>query len=296
MTDTKIQEKLDWGIIEGDYFKYPAVSRSRLLECLKSLAHFRDYKSKTPTEAMKLGSAIHCRILEPHLFRKDFAVFEKPFPESTMRKKENKEALDAFEQSGKTILSKEDMDNVNGMFKAIKEGTSKMAKMAKYLLFETEGKNEEGIFFKHDCGETCKVKLDRVVTSTKKIIPIDFKKTRDASPKGFEKACTSYDYPVQAAFYEEGVRKAYGHLGKEIAPMHFIMQEDTAPYRIGIYTLAEIDIIEIQQWIDFQLCEIANSRKTGVWREYESDTNTGIHSGDNFSIEMPPYYIKKFNI
>jgi len=88
------------------------LSFSSLKEFAKSPKHYMDYISKPktpPTDAMKLGSAVHCMILTPELFNDQFAVA----PEINKRTNAGKEewALFASQNEGKDILANDDYEH-----------------------------------------------------------------------------------------------------------------------------------------------------------------------------------------
>ena len=75
-------------------------------EALKSLKRYKfaiDGPSKKSTQAMDEGSAVHCRLGEPHLFTRDYVI--KPHG-MNFATKEGK-AWKALEVEGRTILSTE---------------------------------------------------------------------------------------------------------------------------------------------------------------------------------------------
>lgn len=83
----------------------PRLSYSSIKNLLRSPRKFAEYytKPKQPTEAMVLGSALHCAILRPQDFQKEYAVA----PELDRRTKAGKEAFEAFTQAaeGRTVLT-----------------------------------------------------------------------------------------------------------------------------------------------------------------------------------------------
>ena len=94
------------------------LSSSDISQLLKSQKHFEAYHSGKitfeETTSQKIGTAVHCAILEPNEFCNLYVMFSKlslPFPDSTMSKKENKEWYENFCEMnvGKTILNDEEI-------------------------------------------------------------------------------------------------------------------------------------------------------------------------------------------
>src|SRR5699024_4433160 len=59
---------------EAAYHKHPAHGSTAVRAALKSIAHFRHHQATElePTAAMRLGSAVHCAVLEPERFEVEF--------------------------------------------------------------------------------------------------------------------------------------------------------------------------------------------------------------------------------
>jgi exodeoxyribonuclease VIII len=88
------------------------LSFSSIKEFAKSPRHYLDYISKErtpPTDAMKLGSMVHCMILTPYLFNEQFAVA----PDINKRTNAGKEEWIQFANlhAGKTIVNNEDYEH-----------------------------------------------------------------------------------------------------------------------------------------------------------------------------------------
>ena len=94
----------------------PAVNKSTLWEMRKSPLHYWHLMHDTPkpdTPAMKFGRAVHKRILEPVEFSADYAVA----PVCDRRTKEGKAIWAELQESGKEIISAEDMETIEAMEK-----------------------------------------------------------------------------------------------------------------------------------------------------------------------------------
>jgi len=88
------------------------LSFSSLKEFSKSPRHYLDYITKPrtpPTDAMKLGSLIHCMLLRPELFNDEFAIA----PEINKRTNAGKEEWAVFcaLNSTKTVVTNDDYEH-----------------------------------------------------------------------------------------------------------------------------------------------------------------------------------------
>jgi exodeoxyribonuclease VIII len=96
---------------------------------------------------------------------------------------------------------------------------------------------------------------------TERGVIVDLKTTRDASPDGFAKSVAQYRYHVQAAFYSDGYRAAFGEAPRGFV---FIAVETEPPYLVAVYvaseTMAQRGRIEYQTDLDtFRRCQDADT-------------------------------------
>ncbi|MCC6256213.1 MAG: PD-(D/E)XK nuclease-like domain-containing protein [Ignavibacteriaceae bacterium] len=97
------------------------LSFSSLKEFAKSPRHFVKYKTeeKKQTQAMKIGKAFHCMILEPLKFDELYIVnfqHEMPFPNKDLRNAENKKAKEVLlkeaKEAGKELLTETEYEEL----------------------------------------------------------------------------------------------------------------------------------------------------------------------------------------
>ena len=82
-------------------------------------------------------------------------------------------------------------------------------------------------------GIECRCRPDAV---TERGVIVDLKTTRDASPEEFARSIAQYRYHVQAAFYSDGYRAAFGEAPRGFV---FIAVETEAPYLVAVYVASE---------------------------------------------------------
>lgn len=92
----------------------------------------------------------------------------------------------------------------------------------------------------------------------------DLKTTRDASPRGFNRAVGTYGYAVQQAFYDDAHR---AETGQALESFKFIVVESAPPHLVGVY---DLDFM----WTDLAAGQAQKARN--LWREC---TDSGVWPG-----------------
>lgn len=211
------------GVPNSDYHNSPGISKSGLDRINHSPAHFKFAPPMKQTPAMRMGSAIHCAILEPHVFEKDYMMLEN------VTDRRNKEYKDAVNQIGADyVLTATDADKIKGMQAAIEANVHAMKQVE-----APDAVAEVSVFATcENTGELLKCRFDLLNHG----VALDLKKTKDARPETFAKSVHNYRYHVQAAFYNYVYRLATGNDLKAFA---FLAIEEDAPHGNAIYTLDE---------------------------------------------------------
>ena len=220
------------------------------------------------TSAMDEGSAVHCRLGEPHLFSRDFA--SKPKGMSFVSK-EGKAWKAANKE--KTIISAEFAEDLKTIEQKFLDSPA-----AKY--YEAEGDVEKSFFWDiegNDRGGKCRP--DWISKDRKTIV--DLKTTISAERKSFQRSIMNYGYHISAAWYMWGVELATG-----IKPEEFIWVaiEKKAPFGIGVYK-ADTELLQYGS----ELCEEALIKIN----EWDRTNYYPSHTEGVESIGLPPWLKKK---
>lgn len=232
-----------------EYHAINAVSNSLISKILKSPAHARAYldNQPAPTKAMEFGTAFHAAILEPKEFAEQYAVFS-----GDRRTKEGKAAYKELIDSGKRILSADDMENIQGMQSSV------FAHHAAKKLMD-EGYAELSVTWDdYETMAKCKCRPDW----WKGDVLVDFKTTDDASPEGFMRSIVKYGYHRQAAWYLRGT---------EADQFIFIAVEKTMPYAVGVYELDALSLSQGSYECDQALRTWESANATGDFHAYSED-------------------------
>ncbi len=259
-----------------EYAEMDGVSNTMLNKIHISPAHFKHWQEspKEETEALSLGALLHCLILEPENFERDFAVE----PIVNKRTNDGKEILADFygNNKDKTIVQQRQLELATTLKNEI------MRHEIANKLLSGKGENEVALFWAdEETGIKCKAKLDRI----KNGIIVDLKTTRNSSPAMFAKNAYDYGYHRQAYHYCDGYRNC---CGKEAKGFIFIAIEKTPPYALVIYEASELlkEIGKIER--DKNLLTYKTCKETDNWFGYDGEKPT-INA-----LEPPKWILNKY--
>jgi hypothetical protein len=233
-----------------DYHADPAVSASHLHAIAQSPYHYwarfldPDRKQVEPTAAMRLGTLVHCAVLEPDELSKRYGVC---LPRNT---KAGKEMAAEMEAAGIEAVTASDMALATAMAASVRSHQE-----AAMLL--RAGRAEQSFWWDDPTTSLrCKCRPDWYNGTT----VVDLKTTTDASPAGFAKSVATFRYHVQASHYLAGLHGAERFV--------FIAVEKSYPYAVAVYEL-DADALSIGSQLqkrDLQL--IADCRSISEWPGY----------------------------
>lgn len=217
------------------------VNCGALSRLAKTPAHYRAWleeEESGDTPALLFGRALHCAVLEPEIFDRDYIIArEHPFNRISDRlrnaKKPSQGTIDAIaywdawerEMGGKIEISHDDAIALRGIQASVR------AHPIASKLF-SGGMSEATIVWTDPrTGLLCKARMDYWRGDLGLIA--DLKSTEDASPKSFSRSVVNYRYHVQDAHYTSG----HQALGLDVPKFVFVGVEKAAPYAVGVYML-----------------------------------------------------------
>lgn len=213
------------GVIEGldfdDYLAADAVSKSSLWTLqTKSPAHAR--VQHEPSNAMQLGTAIHCAVLEPDELEERFICGP-----DDRRGNRWKEAVCIAEDAGKTCLTSGDYITALAAREKLQQ-----SKLIQRLTGAGTVREVSAFWTDELTGLRCRARPDAFVPALNMMV--DLKTTTDArADKWVRNAVHPFGYHAQEAFYTDGWR-AVGH---EVDAFVFIVLETNPPCEFQIYEL-----------------------------------------------------------
>ncbi len=235
-----------------------AISASGLKLFARSPAHYYaayldpNRIERSPTPAMRVGTATHCAILEPERFSAEYIALPEGLDRRT---KEGKQAYADLLATGAELLTSDDMSLVVNMACAFRDNATSRA------LFDRKHVVEQSIFAEVN-GVACKCRPDFMTADG--LMVMDVKTTSDASPESFGKSAWSLGYHIQAAFYRRVIQSATGITPEFI----FGCVESDRPYLTAYYTVPQYLLDYADGVIDALLEQYAECLRSGIWHGY----------------------------
>lgn len=239
----------------ADYHALDAVSKSGLDLIRKAPALYkwrREHKTP-PTPAMRLGTLTHTAVLEPHRLAGDIMTT----PKIDRRSSAGKAAWESFliASEGKELVEPEELEKLYAIRDAVRAHPAAAKALAGSPVIE------QSIFW-HHAGVDCRCRPDAVTAGG---VIVDLKTTKDASPDGFARSIAGYRYHVQAAFYSDGYRAAFGAAPRGFV---FIAVETEPPYLVGVYVASETMVLRGRADYEADLARFRECRDADTWPGY----------------------------
>ena len=225
------------GIPDVTYHSWQGASSSRLKLLSKSAAHLKHQldNPSAQTDAMKLGTALHTKVLQPSLYSDDLLPGKMA---KTIEKNKGK-----VDEMASSIVNHES---------------------AKKLLKECEEKELSIVWNDEATGVQCKGRADALSSKLKTIV--DIKTTKDASLREFQRSIGVYGYHMQAAHYIRGLRAN----GFDIDHYVIIALEKEPPYACAVYRIEESAVTIGAHELDHRLKYFKKCLDDDCWPGYGS--------------------------
>ncbi len=198
-------------------------------------------------QALNIGSATHCFVLEPHNFEKRFYIDEDNLKRGTIKQR----ALVA-KHKDKTVIKAQEFAAVKKMRDSLfsNKGVKKLLQ---------KGDAEISLFWKEG-DQPFKCRFDFL---TKENIIIDLKTTKDACPKNFLSSIRGFKYQIQAAFYQRAARKALGL--KKNPPFIFISVSKVYPHECAILALGPSTMAQAERDLKGAIEKMIDCKNRNSW-------------------------------
>ncbi|END0228115.1 exodeoxyribonuclease VIII [Escherichia coli O157:H26] len=254
-----IEPGIYYGISNENYHAGPGVSKSQLDDIADTPALYLWRKNApvdtTKTKTLDLGTAFHCRVLEPEEFSNHFIVAPEFNRRTTAGKEEEKAFLMECASTGKTVITAEEGRKIELMYQSV------MALPLGQWLVESAGHAESSIYWEDpETGILCRCRPDKIIPEFHWIM--DVKTTADI--QRFKTAYYDYRYHVQDAFYSDGYEAQFGVLPTFV----FLVASTTVEcgrYPVEIFMMGEEAKLAGQQEYHRNLRTLADCLNTDEW-------------------------------
>ena len=254
-----IEPGIYYGISNENYHAGPGVSKSQLDDIADTPALYLWRKNApvdtTKTKTLDLGTAFHCRVLEPEEFSNRFIVAPEFNRRTPAGKEEEKAFLMECASTGKTVITAEEGRKIELMYQSV------MALPLGQWLVESAGHAESSIYWEDpETGILCRCRPDKIIPEFHWIM--DVKTTADI--QRFKTAYYDYRYHVQDAFYSDGYEAQFGVLPTFV----FLVASTTVEcgrYPVEIFMMGEEAKLAGQQEYHRNLRTLADCLNTDEW-------------------------------
>jgi exodeoxyribonuclease VIII len=241
---------IEQGLAFENYLARDAVSKTQLWTLhTRSPAHARVEKEQS--NAMAMGVAVHCAVLEPDCFRERFV--RGPDDRRGNKWKE------AIEEHGARLLTAGDYDDALAIRDALMHEP-----VIRQITGAAETLREASAFA--SCPETgLAVRCRPDAWQMQLGLMADLKTTTDARPEQFARRVEQFGYHAQEAHYTDTWTAAGGG---DISAFVFIAVETKPPYAYALYELEPSAVVEGRLRLQQAKATWAECARTGVWPGY----------------------------
>ncbi|EPB6199214.1 exodeoxyribonuclease VIII [Escherichia coli] len=254
-----IEPGIYYGISNENYHAGPGISKSQLDDIADTPALYLWRKNApvdtTKTKTLDLGTAFHCRVLEPEEFSNRFIVAPEFNRRTNAGKEEEKAFLMECASTGKTVITAEEGRKIELMYQSV------MALPLGQWLVESTGHAESSIYWEDpETGILCRCRPDKIIPEFHWIM--DVKTTADI--QRFKTAYYDYRYHVQDAFYSDGYEAQFG-----VQPTFVFLVASTTiecgRYPVEIFMMGEEAKLAGQQEYHRNLRTLSDCLNTDEW-------------------------------
>lgn len=212
------------------------------------------------TDAIVLGSAVHCMVLYGwDKFKDTYAVS----PECDRRTTAGKATYAAFlaDSEGKIPLLSWQYAKCCKIADAIKAHP-----VADRMMHQWEGQNELAVRWEDPIyGIQCKCKFDRLINAGS---VVDLKTSRRPYPQSYPYEVRDKRYHVQAAFYLMGRDQL---IGESTEPYYHVVVDNEPPHEVVVYQFPTQAIEDGTKLIRVAMSELSDCIDTGKWESRYPD-------------------------
>lgn len=265
-----------------EYRAIEALNITRLKELRRSPLHYRHaLEHPKETEALVLGTASHCAVLEPERFDRQFATWERRTDAGAMAPRRG-QYWEEFERvnRGREIITADQDELARAIAAAVRGDPVAMP----YL----EAGEPEVVMMWEKWGRACKGRVDWLTHIDGEPVLVGLKTARDCRPFIFGSAAAKLGYHLQWAFYMNG----FACIKDGVKPrLVEIVVESAAPHAVVVYRIpddvllqGEEEFLALIETLD--RCERDNEWPGPATREQELTLPSWAYQADDDITEL----------
>lgn len=282
------------GIPFNDYLLWPGMNGSTLCSGMVSMRHLDaaingllDKKTKATT----LGRAVHCRLLEPHVFHETYLIATNCTAKTKTGKNAGQECGNAaylYDGDGRWRCGTHAKAGVDDFYEPpafiTPENSIALERIYQAVcnehpaakLLHLQGGYEVSISWECE-GVLMKSRVDKDIANPKKIPPtiVDLKKVNRGghTREAFRRAIENYHYDVKAAIYVDAL-KSIDSIAREFV---WVVVEESEPHDVAVYQCDKATLAIGRYKYRKLLDDYKKCVETNVWPGYEKEvTQLGL--------------------
>jgi hypothetical protein len=265
MDDTRQTATVEANVPAEEYHRRElgVVSKSALDRLRQSPMHYKAWvdgeTDDDASDALIVGSAFHCAMLEPERFAAQYVVAPNFGDGRTKEAKAAKAAWLETVPPNATFISASQFEMIDSMVASVRR-TRFAASMLRDGLPELTARWTDPA-----TGLRCKVRADYYVERHGMIV--DVKSTGDASPEEFARSVAKYGYHRQDALYRAGFAAA----GKPVRHFVLVCVEKTPPFGVALYEIDEDGSARGIASVTQDMWTLAECMRTNEWPGYPEE-------------------------
>ena len=243
-----------------NYHNHPATSASKLKKIASGtpLDYWAEYEDPTripflPSEQMRQGSLVDCKITEPEKFNLRYVVAQK---------------CDRRTKAGKAVWAEAQAEAAEKCAQVISEDWDfNASRIAEKLLSDPvaslylRGQGQSAHFW-HDTDHGIECRYLPDMEDPGKGLLVDLKKSRSANPRLFARQSYSLGYDIQVAHYAEGYRDRYGEYPRQIVLLAY---EWEWPHNFSVNPITDALLEDGRRLREEAICSIKECRRNNYW-------------------------------
>lgn len=257
----------------AEYHKIDALSSTGAKVLAQQSGFHYQFKLANPLEqtaSLRMGTAVHTGILEPHKFTEEIVPVPADAPkyptEQQIGAKSPSDktiaALDWWERfekrtAGKLVLKPDEFDRVQKMIASVQRHDHAMAVLE-------DGEREYSILWRdREFDVPCRCRFDSLRLAD--MVAADLKSCADASPDGFARAAANLSYHLSAAFYTVGAETM---LDQSPRAWYWVCVENVAPHATAVYRCESDALRAGMRLVNVAMGRYRVGRSSGYWDAY----------------------------